>query len=157
MFLLSQYPPVSLRSTAPFRQGSLFVTSLQTPICFFTAPFLQFLIPAKYKQRKEGVIYMPIRIPEELPAAKTLQDENIFVMDIKRVVKQDIRPLHILILNLMPTKIAAETQLARLLGNTPLQIEIELLAVSGRIPKHTAKEHMLALEDMLKEQNKYSI
>ena len=157
MFLLSLYPPVSLRPTAPFRQGSLFVTSLQTPICFFTAPFLQFLIPAKYKQRKEGVIYMPIRIPEELPAAKTLQDENIFVMDIKRVVKQDIRPLHILILNLMPTKIAAETQLARLLGNTPLQIEIELLAVSGRIPKHTAKEHMLALEDMLKEQNKYSI
>ena len=100
---------------------------------------------------------MPIRIPEELPAAKTLQDENIFVMDIKRAVKQDIRPLHILILNLMPTKIAAETQLARLPGNTPLQIEIEPLAVSGRIPKHTAKEHMLALEDMLKEQNKYSI
>ena len=157
MFLLSQYPPVSLRSTAPFRQGSLFVTSLQTPICFFTAPFLQFLIPAKYKQRKEGVIYMPIRIPEELPAAKTLQDENIFVMDIKRAVKQDIRPLQVLILNLMPTKIAAETQLARLPGNTPLQIEIELLAVSGRIPKHSAKEHMLALEDILKEQNKYSI
>ena len=87
---------------------------------------------------------MPIKIPGDLPAAKTLQDENIFVMDIERAVKQDIRPLHILILNLMPTKIATETQLARLLGNTPLQIEIELLAVSGRTPKHTSKEHMLA-------------
>lgn len=87
---------------------------------------------------------MPIRIPGNLPAAKTLRDENIFVMDIERAVTQDIRPLQILILNLMPTKIATETQLARLLGNTPLQIEIELLAVSGRTPKHTAKEHMLA-------------
>ena len=87
---------------------------------------------------------MPIKIPGDLPAAKTLQDENIFVMDIERAVRQDIRPLHILILNLMPTKIATETQLARLLGNTPLQIEIELLAVSGRTPKHTSKEHMLA-------------
>ena len=87
---------------------------------------------------------MPIKIPGDLPAAKILQEENIFVMDIERAVRQDIRPLHILILNLMPTKIVTETQLARLLGNTPLQIEVELLAVSGRIPKHTAKEHMLA-------------
>ena len=87
---------------------------------------------------------MPIKIPEDLPAAKTLQDENIFVMDIERAVRQDIRPLHTLILNLMPTKITTETQLARLLGNTPLQIEIELLAVSGRTPKHTSKAHMLA-------------
>lgn len=86
---------------------------------------------------------MPIKIPVDLPAAKTLQEENIFVMDIERAVTQDIRPLQILILNLMPTKIATETQLARLLGNTPLQIEIELLAVSGRTPKHTAKEHMI--------------
>lgn len=67
---------------------------------------------------------MPIKIPGDLPAVKTLQEENIFVMDIERAVKQDIRPLHILILNLMPTKVATETQLARLLGNTPLQIEI---------------------------------
>lgn len=87
---------------------------------------------------------MPIKIPEDLPAAKTLQEENIFVMDTRRAAKQDIRPLHILILNLMPTKIATETQLARLLGNTPLQIEIELLAVSSRMTKHTSKEHMLA-------------
>ncbi len=86
---------------------------------------------------------MPIRIPRDLPAAKTLQDENIFVMDTERAERQDIRPLRILVLNLMPTKIATETQLARVLGNTPLQIEMELLAVS-REPKNTSKEHMLA-------------
>ena len=70
---------------------------------------------------------MPICIPSNLPAAKTLQEENIFVMDIERASSQDIRPLRILVLNLMPTKIATETQLARLLGNTPLQIDMELL------------------------------
>ena len=86
---------------------------------------------------------MPIRIPRDLPATKTLQSENIFVMDTLRASSQDIRPLQILILNLMPTKIVTETQLARLLGNTPLQVEIELLAVSGRIPRHTSAEHML--------------
>lgn len=87
---------------------------------------------------------MPIKIPVDLPAAKTLLKENIFVMDVQRAVTQDIRPLHILILNLMPTKITTETQLARLLGNTPLQIEIELLAVSGRTPRHVPQEHMLS-------------
>ena len=86
---------------------------------------------------------MPIRIPSALPAAKTLRDENIFVMELERATSQDIRPLKILVLNLMPTKIATETQLARLLGNTPLQIEMELIAVSTRTPKHTAKEHMI--------------
>ena len=86
---------------------------------------------------------MPIRIPRDLPAAKTLQEENIFVMDTDRAERQDIRPLKILVLNLMPTKIATETQLARVLGNTPLQIEMELLTVS-REPKNTSKEHMLA-------------
>ena len=86
---------------------------------------------------------MPIKIDNELPARKTLESENIFVMDETRATTKDIRPLRILILNLMPTKITTETQLARLLGNTPLQIEVELLAV-GRIPKHTAKEHMIA-------------
>lgn len=84
---------------------------------------------------------MPICIPAELPAAKVLQEENIFVMDIHRAATQDIRPLRILVLNLMPTKIITETQLARLLGNTPLQIHMEFLTVS-RIPKHTAAEHM---------------
>lgn len=87
---------------------------------------------------------MPIKIPVDLPAAKTLLKENIFVMDVQRAVTQDIRPLHILTLNLMPTKITTETQLARLLGNTPLQIEIELLAVSGRTPRHVPQEHMLS-------------
>ena len=86
---------------------------------------------------------MPIMIPPDLPAAKTLQDENIFVMDLNRASRQDIRPLRILVLNLMPTKIVTETQFARLLGNTPLQIEMDLLQVS-REPKHTTKEHMLA-------------
>ena len=86
---------------------------------------------------------MPICIPADLPAARTLQDENIYVMDIDRAARQDIRPLRILLLNLMPTKIATETQLARLLGNTPLQIELELLAVSHQ-PKNTPPEHMLS-------------
>ena len=86
---------------------------------------------------------MPIKIPNDLPAAKTLREENIFVMNIDRAEKQDIRPLRLLVLNLMPTKIVTETQLARLLGNTPLQIEMELLTV-GRKPRHTAQEHMLS-------------
>ena len=86
---------------------------------------------------------MPIRIPRDLPAAKTLQEENIFVMDTERAESQDIRPLRILVLNLMPTKIATETQLARVLGNSPLQIDMELLAVH-REPRNTSKEHMLA-------------
>ena len=86
---------------------------------------------------------MPIKIPMDLPAAATLQRENIFVMDLERARTQDIRPLRTLILNLMPTKIATETQLARLLGNTPLQIEMELMAVT-REHKHVAAEHMIA-------------
>ncbi len=86
---------------------------------------------------------MPVKIPADLPAAKTLREENIFIMDEKRAETQDIRPLRILVLNLMPTKIVTETQLARLLGNTPLQIDLELLTVH-RTPKNTAKEHMIA-------------
>ena len=85
---------------------------------------------------------MPIRIPSDLPAAQTLREENIFTMDLRRAESQDIRPLQILVLNLMPTKIVTETQLARLLGNTPLQIEMHLMAV-GHVPKHTAREHMV--------------
>ena len=87
---------------------------------------------------------MPINIPSDLPAASILEQENIFVMTQRRAMTQDIRPLRILILNLMPTKIVTETQLARLLGNTPLQVEIELMAMSGRAHKNTPKEHMLA-------------
>ena len=87
---------------------------------------------------------MPINIPGDLPAVNILERENIFVMTRRRAMSQDIRPLRILILNLMPTKIATETQLARLLGNTPLQVEMELLTMSGRTPKNTPLEHMLA-------------
>ncbi|MBQ7578696.1 MAG: homoserine O-succinyltransferase [Synergistaceae bacterium] len=87
---------------------------------------------------------MPINIPGDLPAANVLVQENIFVMTERRAQSQDIRPLRILILNLMPTKIVTETQLARLLGNTPLQVEIDLMTVSGRTPKHTPIEHMIA-------------
>jgi len=93
---------------------------------------------------------MPIRIPSNLPAARTLWEENIFTMDVGRAESQDIRPLQILVLNLMPTKIVTETQLARLLGNTPLQIEMHLMAV-GHVPKHTAKEHMLAFYQTFEE------
>ena len=87
---------------------------------------------------------MPIRIPQDLPAAATLQEENIFIIREERAARQDIRPLRILLLNLMPTKIATETQLARLLGNTPLQIELELLAVESHTPKNTPPEHMIS-------------
>ena len=86
---------------------------------------------------------MPITIPGDLPAVNVLERENIFVMTQRRAESQDIRPLRILILNLMPTKITTETQLARLLGNTPLQVEIDLLAMSGRTHKNTPAEHML--------------
>lgn len=87
---------------------------------------------------------MPINIPGGLPAVNILERENIFVMTQRRAMSQDIRPLRILILNLMPTKIVTETQLARLIGNTPLQVEIDLLTMSGRTPKNTPLEHMLA-------------
>ena len=87
---------------------------------------------------------MPIKIPNRLPATETLTKENIFVMTETRAVRQDIRPLQILLLNLMPTKIETETQLARVLGNTPLQIELELIAPSGHDFKNTSPEHMLA-------------
>lgn len=87
---------------------------------------------------------MPIKIPNGLPARETLIGENIFVMDESRSQTQDIRPLRIALLNLMPTKIVTETQLTRLLGNTPLQVELELLQVSTHKAKNTSQEHMLA-------------
>lgn len=86
---------------------------------------------------------MPIQIPNDLPAAGTLQQENIFVMTEKRAVAQDIRPLEIVLLNLMPTKIATETQLSRLLGNTPLQVHLELMHTSTHISKNVSQEHLL--------------
>lgn len=85
---------------------------------------------------------MPIRIPNDLPATKTLTGENIFVMTETRAVTQDIRPLEILVLNLMPTKIVTETQLARLLGNTPLQVSLEFIHTRSHESKNTSKEHL---------------
>ena len=87
---------------------------------------------------------MPIKIPNELPAVRTLEAENIFVMTETRAITQDIRPLKILILNLMPTKVDTETQLSRLLGNTPLQVEIELIHTSTHKSKNISEEHLLA-------------
>ncbi|MDD6799668.1 MAG: homoserine O-succinyltransferase [Firmicutes bacterium] len=85
---------------------------------------------------------MPIKIPTGLPAADVLVNENIFVMDEFRASHQDIRPLKIAVLNLMPTKITTETQLIRLLSNTPLQVDLTLLQTVSHTPKHTAPEHM---------------
>ena len=87
---------------------------------------------------------MPIRIPNDLPAVKTLGNENIFVMTETRAITQDIRPLKILLLNLMPKKIETETQLSRLLGNSPLQVDLELIHTVSHRSKNTAPEHLLA-------------
>jgi homoserine O-succinyltransferase len=85
---------------------------------------------------------MPIKIQSDLPARSILEKENIFVMTEKRAATQDIRPLKIAIVNLMPTKEATETQLLRLLGNTPLQIDISLVQMEGHISTHTAEDHL---------------
>jgi len=85
---------------------------------------------------------MPVKIPDNLPAAEILSNENIFIMTETRAVHQDIRPLKIAILNLMPTKIATETQLLRLLGNTPLQIDITLLHPKTHVSKNTPESHL---------------
>ena len=86
---------------------------------------------------------MPIRIPNDLPATGILQQENIFVMSENRAVTQDIRPLEIVVLNLMPTKIVTETQLSRLLGNTPLQVHLELMHTTSHKAKNVSQEHLL--------------
>ena len=100
---------------------------------------------------------MPIKIPNLLPATKVLLDENIFVISETRAITQDIRPLKILMLNLMPKKIETETQIARLIGNTPLQVELELLQTATHKSKHTSAEHMLAFYKTFDEvrHNKY--
>ncbi|MBE6633855.1 MAG: homoserine O-succinyltransferase [Ruminococcaceae bacterium] len=87
---------------------------------------------------------MPIRIPNDLPAVKVLTDENIFVMTETRALTQDIRPLKILLLNLMPKKIETETQFSRLLGNTPLQVELELIHTKSHKSKNVSQEHLLS-------------
>ena len=85
---------------------------------------------------------MPIKIPNNLPATHVLESENIFVMDADRAYKQDIRPLRILILNLMPIKHVTETQLLRLLGNTPLQVEVDFIYTKSYTPTHTSKDYL---------------
>lgn len=85
---------------------------------------------------------MPIKIPGTLPAFEVLENENIFVMSEKRALTQDIRPLKIAILNLMPTKIVTETQLLRLLSNSPLQVELTLMRTASYTPKNTPEEHL---------------
>ena len=85
---------------------------------------------------------MPVKIPDALPATRVLSDENIFVMTEGRANRQDIRPLEIAIVNLMPTKIATETQLLRLLGNSPLQVNVTLLRAEGHESKNTAPQHL---------------
>ncbi len=86
---------------------------------------------------------MPVKIPDTLPARTILESENIFVMGENRARHQDIRPLRVAILNLMPTKIATETQLLRLLGNSPLQVEITLMHMDSHESKNTPQEHLL--------------
>lgn len=85
---------------------------------------------------------MPIKISNELPAKTFLENENVFVMTEERAASQDIRPIKILILNLMPTKITTETQILRLLSNSPLQVDIELMQTATHVSKHTSKEHL---------------
>lgn len=100
---------------------------------------------------------MPIKIDSDLPAKNTLEKENIFVMTEERALTQEIRPLKIAIVNLMPTKEVTETQLLRLLSNTPLQIEISLVRMKGHISKNTSEEHLdrfyISSEEVFK--NKY--
>lgn len=86
---------------------------------------------------------MPIKIQDGLPAAKILEGENIFVMNEHRAMHQDIRPLKILLVNLMPTKIVTETQILRLLSNSPIQVDVELLGMATHISKNTPAEHLL--------------
>jgi len=85
---------------------------------------------------------MPIKIPNNLPASNILEGENIFVMDADRAYRQDIRPLKILILNLMPIKSTTETQLLRLLGNTPIQVEVDFIYTKSYVPQHTSQDYL---------------
>ncbi len=87
---------------------------------------------------------MPVNVPDTLPAIELLKAENIFIMDEERATHQDIRPLKIVVLNLMPLKVTTETDLVRLLSNTPLQIELQLMQIGGYTPKNTPAEHMEA-------------
>ena len=85
---------------------------------------------------------MPINLPDDLPAGKILRDENVFVMNTTRATTQQIRPLHVMIVNLMPTKEVTETQLLRLLSNTPLQVEVDLIRTATHTPVHVNPDHL---------------
>ena len=101
---------------------------------------------------------MPIKIPNNLPATKQMEKENIFVMTETRAITQNIRPLKILLLNLMPTKIETETQLVRLLGNSPLQVEMDFLQTASHKATHVSEEHMISFYktfDEVKDKNDY--
>ncbi|MFP6740375.1 MAG: homoserine O-succinyltransferase, partial [Alphaproteobacteria bacterium] len=87
---------------------------------------------------------MPIKIPDNLPAQRILEDEGVLLIREHDAICQDIRPLRIALLNLMPAKIKTETQLARVIGATPLQVELQLLKTSSYTPTNTSAEHMLA-------------
>ena len=94
---------------------------------------------------------MPIKIPNNLPATDILESENIFVIHENRAYTQDIRPLKILILNLMPTKIITETQLLRLLGNSPIQVEVDFLYTASYAPTNTSQEHLIKFYETLED------
>ena len=99
---------------------------------------------------------MPVKILDNLPAISILREENIFVMPASRAGTQDIRPLHIAILNLMPTKIVTETQLLRVIGNTPLQVEVTFLRTASHLSRNTPLQHLEAFYktfDEVREQN----
>ena len=87
---------------------------------------------------------MPLNLQKNLPAIELLKKEHIFVMDSLRAATQDIRPLRVVVLNLMPLKVTTETDLVRLLSNTPLQVEMDLMKIKGHTPKNTPIEHMRA-------------
>src|SRR5690625_1253858 len=96
-----------------------------------------------FQRTYKGVyVFMPIKIPDHLPAKEILSAENIFVMDESRAYSQDIRPLKIVILNLMPIKETTETQLLRMLGNSPLQVEVTFLFLNTHVSKNTSKKHL---------------
>lgn len=110
-----------------------------------------------YNLASERKINMPIVIPKNLPATKILREENIFVMNNLKAQKQDIRPVKIAIVNLMPTKIETETQLVRLLGNTPLQVEVDLIHTESHESKNTSAQHLTSFYKTFSEiqNNKY--
>ena len=86
---------------------------------------------------------MPIKIPQNLPASEILEKEGVLLIQENDAIRQDIRPLKIALLNLMPKKIETETQIARVLAGSPLQIEMTLVAIGGHQPKNTSRDHMI--------------